>query len=79
MTVNPTAHGASHGSAGNDPIVFASITMGATGDILFSEKTDSAAPAVNKAVLYSRDNGSGKTQLVVRFNTGAVQVLATEP
>jgi hypothetical protein len=29
--------------------------------------------------LYAKDNGSGKTQLVVRFASGAVQVLATEP
>jgi hypothetical protein len=26
-----------------------------------------------------RDNGAGKEQIVVRFATGAVQVLATEP
>lgn len=38
-----------------------------------------AAPPANEARLYCRDNGSGKTQLVVRFPTGAVQVLATEP
>lgn len=47
--------------------------------IQFSEQADAAAPAVNKARLYSKDNGSGKTQLVVRFPTGAVQVIATEP
>jgi hypothetical protein len=40
---------------------------------------DPSAPAANRARVYSRDNGSGKTQLCVRFNTGAVQVLATEP
>lgn len=33
----------------------------------------------NRAVLFTRDNGSGKTQVVARFPTGAVQVLATEP
>jgi hypothetical protein len=41
--------------------------------------TDLAAGATNTARLYCRDNGAGKTQLVVRFNTGAVQVIATEP
>lgn len=41
--------------------------------------TDAAAGAVNRGRLYVRDNGSGKTQLCVRFNTGAVQVIATEP
>lgn len=40
---------------------------------------DFAAPAANKVVVYSRDNGAGKTQLVARFATGAVQVLAAEP
>lgn len=40
---------------------------------------DPAAPAANEALLYTRDNGAGKTQLVVRFNTGAIQVIATEP
>ena len=38
-----------------------------------------ASPSANKCRLYTRDNGSGKTQLVVKFPTGAVQVLATEP
>lgn len=40
---------------------------------------DPAAGATNSARLYARDNGSGKTQLCVRFATGAVQVIATEP
>ena len=40
---------------------------------------DLAAPAANGARLYVRDNGRGKTQLVVRFNTGQVVVLATQP
>ena len=40
---------------------------------------DPEAPAANSARLYARDNGAGKTQLCVRFLTGAVQVLATEP
>lgn len=43
------------------------------------ERTDPPAPPANRAMVYARDNGSGKTQLVVRFPTGAVQVLATEP
>lgn len=45
----------------------------------FDEILDPVAPAVDKARLYVRDNGSGKTQLVVRFPTGAIQVIATEP
>lgn len=38
-----------------------------------------AAPTTNKARLFLRDNGSGKTQLCVRFSSGAVQVLSTQP
>lgn len=49
------------------------------GQLQFIETTDPSAPAANNCILYSRDNGSGKTQLCVRFPTGAVQVLATEP
>jgi hypothetical protein len=44
-----------------------------------AEIADPAAPAVNNAVLYTRDNGAGKTQLCVRFNTGAIQVISTQP
>lgn len=40
---------------------------------------DAAAPSDGRAVLYVKENGSGKEQLCVRFATGAVQVLATEP
>lgn len=47
--------------------------------IEFAEHADFAAGATNNARVYARDNGSGKTQLVVRFPTGVVQVLATEP
>lgn len=41
--------------------------------------SDLAAPAANRVRLFAKDNGSGKTQLVARFNSGAVQVIATEP
>lgn len=36
-------------------------------------------PAANSGVVYLRDNGSGKSQLVVRFGTGIPVVIATEP
>ncbi len=45
----------------------------------FSEIADPSAPAADRALLYCKDNGSGKSQLAVRFATGAVQVIATEP
>jgi hypothetical protein len=42
------------------------------------EMSTPAAPSGNRARLFVRDNGVGKTQLCVRFPTGAVQVLATQ-
>ena len=63
----------------------ATVTTGAqqvqigTRYIEMAERADVAGPATNAARLYIRDNGSGKTQLCVRFPTGAVQVIATEP
>jgi hypothetical protein len=50
-----------------------------SGAIQLAEMTEPDAPAANGARLYVKDNGSGKTQLCVRFATGAVQVIATEP
>jgi hypothetical protein len=47
----------------------------------FGDEVDSTpnAPASNRARLFCIDNGSGKTSLRVRFATGAVQTIATEP
>lgn len=44
-----------------------------------SGTSDPNAPPADQARLYVRDNGAGKTQLCVRFATGAVQVISTEP
>jgi hypothetical protein len=49
-----------------------------TTEVVVTEISDPDAPSTNGAVLYVRDNGAGKTQLCVRFPTGAVQTLATE-
>jgi hypothetical protein len=41
---------------------------------------DLAAPTpVGRGVVFFRDRGDGKAQCCVRFPSGAVQVLATEP
>jgi hypothetical protein len=48
------------------------------GAIEFSAMSDPGAPAPNGARLFARVY-NGKTQLVVRFDSGAEQVLATEP
>lgn len=45
----------------------------------FSEISDPDAPGSNTARIYARDNGSGKTQICVRFPTGSSVVIATEP
>jgi len=37
-----------------------------------------SASAADQAVLYCEDNGGGKTRLVIKFNTGAAIVLATQ-
>jgi hypothetical protein len=59
--------------------------VGATGNValngfieLNEQSGDPAAPSANHVRLYIKDV-SGKTQLCARFNTGAVQVLATQP
>lgn len=44
-----------------------------------AEMAAPAAPAANKARLFVRDNGLGKTQLCAIFPTGAIQVISTEP
>ena len=49
------------------------------GALNFLEQTAPSAPSANEVVVYAEDNGSGKTRLMARFNTGAAQVLATEP
>lgn len=47
-------------------------------NLLMSETADLTAPSANKAKLYVRDDGAGKTQLIVRFPTGNPIAVATE-
>jgi hypothetical protein len=47
--------------------------------IQITEQAAPDAPDANKGRLFIQDDGAGKTQLAVRFPTGAVQVIATEP
>jgi hypothetical protein len=46
---------------------------------MWEQSVDPAAGSANTGRLFLKDNGAGKTQLCVRFNTGAVQVIATQP
>ena len=47
--------------------------------VQLSEMTAPAAPAANDVRIYAVDNGSGKTQLMALFATGAAQQIAIEP
>lgn len=62
-------------------IIRTGANAGGIGFTKFLEGPKIADPAVvaGKGKVYFKDNGSGKMQLVVRFPTGAVQVIATEP
>jgi hypothetical protein len=55
------------------------LLLGTSSFIEGSEIAEPAAPAANGFRLFAKDNGAGKTQLCVRFASGATQVLATEP
>jgi hypothetical protein len=55
------------------------LSVGYTGLIEFLEQLDPNNASSNKVRLFARDNGAGKTQLCAIFQTGAVQVIATEP
>ena len=60
--------------------VFSVVGTGGNGFMQFIEQSaDAAAPTADRARVFAKDNGAGKTQLCVRFASGAVQVLATEP
>ena len=51
----------------------------ADGALTMAEMVAPGAPAANGAVIYAVDNGAGKTQLMVRFQSGAAQQIAIEP
>lgn len=45
----------------------------------YFEAVGTGAPSANTARVYAEDNGSGKTKLMVRFNTGSAIQIAIEP
>ncbi|MEX0626924.1 MAG: hypothetical protein WD402_10285 [Chloroflexota bacterium] len=74
--------GSSKGVYGESPNGYAGYFSGKVYTTKFYELAEISAPVAplaNRARLFARDNGAGKTQLCVRFNTGAVQVIATQP
>jgi hypothetical protein len=46
---------------------------------LSERSADFDAPGSDRVKIYAKDSGGGKTKLVARFATGAVQDIATEP
>lgn len=82
VAIGPTANAAhDHGVA-----IGGTAATSAPSQVAFGarhiEITEVSAPGVavaNGARLYVKDNGSGKTQLCVIFQSGAEIVLATEP
>lgn len=50
-----------------------------SGYVELNEISAPSAGAADTGRLFLQDNGSGKTQLCVRFSSGATQVIATEP
>lgn len=73
---------AGHGIHGQSISGWAGFFAGKVYTARFHEMKEISAPAAppaNRARLFLRDNGSGKTQLCVRFNTGGVLVIKTQP
>ena len=73
---------AGNGVVGSTSSGFAGYFSGKVYSTQFYELSEigtPAAPAPNRARLFVKDNGAGKTQLCVRFHTGAVKVIVTEP
>jgi hypothetical protein len=72
----------SKGLYGESPAGYAGYFAGKVYTTKWYELTEvnpPAAPGTNRARLFLRDNGNGKTQLCVRFHTETVKVLAVQP
>ena len=57
------------------------ITDGSTGGggLQFKEMTAPSAPALNNAIIYLEDNGSGKTKLMIKYSDGSTDQLSIQP
>ncbi len=64
--------------AGTTKLLFLQANSGAGIRFVGESMSDHAAPGANNCVIYTTDTG-GKTQLMARFATGAVQQIAVEP
>jgi hypothetical protein len=67
-------------SSPSDGVVRLTAATAANGSCVeLIEQTAPSAPAENEVRIYAVDNGSGKTQLMALFATGAAQQIAIEP
>jgi hypothetical protein len=71
-------------SKGGSPTVHLRVEARASLDddiayVEISEASEPDAPGITGGRLFVRDNGAGKSQLCIRFASGASQVIATEP
>jgi hypothetical protein len=73
-SLSPGTVGASAGTTGTTP----GTTTSPSRDFIDLAEIPSTTVPANTARLFARDNGAGKTQLLVQFATGAAKVLATE-
>lgn len=64
-------------TAGTLPTPTLDVAAGAIAGI--ERAGDAAAPAANGFVIYAKDNGSGKTEVMARFATGAPVAVAVQP
>lgn len=78
--------GASSGAAADAGFVRSAagvikVTNGSTGAgaMEFIEQTAPSAPSADCVRVYAKDNGSGKTQLMALFSSGAAQQIAIQP
>jgi hypothetical protein len=49
------------------------------GALLFTEMGSAPSGITNRCIVYAEDNGSGKTRLMARFQSGSAQQIAIEP
>jgi hypothetical protein len=75
---SPQGHGV-HGSSNSGYAGYFAGKVYTTKWYEFTEIANPPAPIADRTRLFTRDNGSGKTELCVRFSTGAIKVLATQP
>jgi hypothetical protein len=74
---SPAGHGI-HGSSDTGWAGYFDGRIFGNSYLELAEHSNPVAPPSNRARLYVRDNGSGKTQLCVRFHNGVIRVIATQ-